>query len=131
MTTPLPRPSSVTAAFWLWLVSAVLLVAGGLLAASASIAAFYRGAGVIFAVAGLMIGFLAGRARNGDARFRRAVVALSLGVIVLVGMCGVFGVVHVLALLAVIPLIVAAMLASRPTASAWFDTPETGDQRSA
>ena len=60
--------------------------------------------------------FLAGRTRSGDARFRRAALALSLTIVVLVALLAVFGVVHVLTLLAVIPLIAGTVLITRPAA---------------
>ena len=58
--------------------------------------------------------FLAGRSRSGDTRFRRAAVALSLAIVVLVALLTAFGVVHILTLLAVIPLIVGTALITRP-----------------
>ena len=117
MTAPQPRPRVVTAAFWCWVVASLLLIVGGLLAASVSLPAVFRGAGVITALAGAGMAFLAGRSRNGDTRFRRAAVALSLTIIVLVALVAVFGVVHVLTLLAVIPLIAGTVLMTRPAAA--------------
>ena len=64
----------------------------------------YRGGGVITALAGAGMAFLAGRSRSGDTRFRRAAVALSLAIVVLVALVAVLGgAVHVLTLLAVHP----------------------------
>ncbi len=119
MTAPPPRPRVVTAAFWCWVVAAILLIVGGLIAASVSLPAVYRAAGVMTALAGAGMSFLAGRSRTGDTRFRRAAVALSLAIVVLVALLAVFGVVHVLTLLAVIPLIAGAVLMTRPAASSW------------
>lgn len=118
MTAPQSRPRVVTAGFWCWVVASALLIVGGLIAASVSLPAIYRGAGVVTALAGAGMAFLAGRSRTGDARFRRAGVALSLAIVVLVALMSVFGVVHVLTLLAVIPLIAGTILMTRPAASA-------------
>jgi hypothetical protein len=119
MTAPQSRPRVVTAAFWCWLIASILLIVGGLLAASVSIPAVFRGAGVVTALAGAGMAFLAGRSRNGDTRFRRAALALALTIVVLVALCAVFGVVHVLTLIAVIPLIAGTVLMTRPAASSW------------
>jgi hypothetical protein len=121
MTAPQPRPRVVTAAFWCWLAASILLIVGGLLAASVSLPAVFRGAGIVTALAGAGMAFLAGRSRNGDTRFRRAALALALTIVVLVALCAVFGVVHVLTLVAVIPLIAGTVLMTRPAASSWVN----------
>jgi len=121
MTAPQPRPRVVTAAFWCWVVASMLLIVGGMLAASVALPAVYRGAGVVTALAGVGMAFLAGRSRRGDIRFRRAAVALSLTIVVLVALVAVFGVVHMLTLLAVIPLIAGTVLMTRPAAASSFD----------
>jgi hypothetical protein len=123
MTEPQPRPRVVTAAVWCWLVASLLLIVGGLLAITAPVAlpTVYRGAGVITAIAGAGMAFLAGRSRGGDTRFRRAAVALSLTTVVLVAIVAVLGVVHLLTLLAVIPLIAGTVLMTRPAAALWAD----------
>ncbi len=81
----------------------------------------FRGAGAITALAGAGMAFLAGRSRGGDTRFRRAALALSLTIVVLVALLAVFGVVHVLTLLAVLPLIAGAVLMTRPAAASWAE----------
>ena len=137
---PLSRPRIVDTAFWVLLAGAVLLVVGGLLAATlsfdtvrAATAAsisneelrrylfFHRGAGVGCALAGAGLGFLAGRTRAGDARFRRATIGLALAIVVLVGLSAVFAGIHVLSLLALLPIIVGMLMLTRPAATAWFD----------
>ena len=124
MTAPQSRPRVVTAAFWCWLAASLLLIVGGLIAASVSaLPLVYRGGGVITVVAGAGMAFLAGRTRSGDTRYRRAAVALSLAIVVLVALCAVVGVVHVLTLLAVLPLIAGTVLITRPAASAGQETP--------
>ena len=115
MTAPAPRPRVVTAAFWCWVAASVMLMAGGLIAASVDLPMPYRAAGVMTVVAGGAMAFLAGRVRTGgDVRFRRAAVALSLAIVALVALVSAFGVVHIVALLAVFPLIAGAVLITRP-----------------
>lgn len=123
MTAPQSRPRVVTAAFWCWVVASLLLIVGGLIAASVSaLPTVYRGGGVITVLAGAGMAFLAGRTRSGDTRYRRAAVALSLAIVVLVALCAVVGVVHVLTLLAVLPLIAGTVLITRPAAAAGQET---------
>jgi hypothetical protein len=123
MTAPQSRPRVVTAAFWCWLAASLLLIVGGLIAATVSaLPMVYRGGGVITVLAGAGMAFLAGRTRSGDTRYRRAAVALSLAIVVLVALCAVVGVVHVLTLLAVLPLIAGTVLITRPAASAGQET---------
>ena len=123
MTAPQSRPRVVTAAFWCWLAASLLLIVGGLIAASVSALPMVdRGGGVITVLTGAGMAFLAGRTRSGDTRYRRAAVALSLAIVVLVALCAVVGVVHVLTLLAVLPLIAGTVLITRPAASAGQET---------
>ena len=119
MTAPQSRPRVVTAAFWCWVVASMLLIVGGLIAASvAALPMVYRGGGVVTVLAGAGMAFLAGRTRSGDTRYRRAAVALSLAIVVLVAIVSVLGgAVHVLTLLAVLPLIAGTVLITRPAAS--------------
>jgi hypothetical protein len=100
-------------------VASLLLIVGGLIAASvAALPAVYRGGGVITALAGAAMAFLAGRTRSGDTRYRRAAIALSLTIVVFVAIVSVLGgAVHVLTLIAVLPLIAGTVLITRPAAS--------------
>jgi hypothetical protein len=125
MTAPHPRPRVVEAAFWTWLAAAVLLVLGGLLIAtsSAHIPAFFRGAGALFAIAGFALGFLAGRTRQGDKRFRRAAVAMTWALAILVTLFALMTMGFIW-LVIIVLLITATALALRPTATQWFDTVE-------
>jgi len=118
MTAPQSRPRVVTAAFWCWVAASLLLIVGGLIPATLAVPGLYRGAGVITALAGVGMAFLAGRSRRGDSRFRRAAVALSLTIVVLVAILAVLRIPSVLTLLAVIPLIVGTVLMTRPAAAA-------------
>jgi hypothetical protein len=126
MTAPQSRPRVVTAAFWCWLVASILLIVGGLLAASLNVPVIVRGAGIIFALGGIGMAFLAGRTRTGDARSRRAAVALALTIVVLVALSLVFGIRNVITALAVIPLIAGVILMARPAAAS---PPEEGDKQ--
>jgi heme A synthase len=146
MTSPPPRPRIVNVAFWSWLVAAVLLLVGGILAfmtdfdfirsrAPANVTdqvirsylTFYHGAAGLSIVLGVAIGYLAGRTRGGDNRFRRAAVALSLTVVVVLLLSIlVVRLVLPLSFLAAIALLVGAVLVTRSQAAAWFDTVDAG-----
>jgi hypothetical protein len=126
---PQNRPRIVDVAFWCWIVAALLLIVGGLITASVSIAGFplvVRVAGVLSVVIGAAVAFLAGRSRNGDVRFRRALIALTLALIVVIGLGSALGllVVHILTLVALLPLIAGMVCITRPDAAAWFATPQ-------
>ena len=86
---------------------------------------FYRGAAVLSIVLGVAVGYLAGRTRRGDNRFRRATVALSLTIVVILLLCIlVLRLVLPLSIFAAIALMTAAVVATRSTAVAWFDAVE-------
>lgn len=110
-------------AFWIWLASAILLVAFGMLLtlASSDIPALFRGAGALYALAGLGLGYLAGRTRAGHARYRRAAVALALTLVVLLAVFALISRGPIWLLIMVLTMI-GAVLIMRPTAAAWFDT---------
>jgi hypothetical protein len=123
------RPRLVDVAFWCWVAGALMFIAGGLIAATVRIEGFplvVRIAGIFAVLIGALIAFLAGRTRNGDVRFRRALIALSLALVVIVGLGTALGllVVHFLTLLGLVPLIAGTACITRPVAAAWF----TGDQ---
>ena len=139
MTHPAVRPSAVTVACWLLVLGAVLLMAGGLLAALVNVdslrqaapaavtddavrsyARLYRGTGALFATAGVALSWLAIRARNRDRRARRAAVALGLVVVVVVAVIAVFAGTHILALLGLLPIIVGSLLLNRPSVVDWY-----------
>ncbi len=141
MTAPEPRPRAVNVAFWLSLVGAILLIAGGLLgvttALTTPVSAFgakftheqahqilvlHGGVGAVFAVAGIALGYLAGRTRNGDNRFRRAQVALSATIVLLTFVLALIAgtSLELLSLIGVVPVAVGATLFTRPAAAAWF-----------
>jgi hypothetical protein len=126
MTASPPRPRVVDVAFWCWLGSSVLLLAFGLLLATAraDLPLALRGFGVLFAVSGAALGFLAGRSRSGNARFRRAALGLAVALVVLLALFSVAtrGAAWLLILILVM---VGVVLMLRPTARAWYD--ETGD----
>jgi hypothetical protein len=128
------RPTGLTAAFWLLLVGAVLLLAGGLMAATVGFdalrqaappavsddalrnyARLYRGAGILFSIAAAALGVFAVRARD-----RRAVMTLGLTIVVLVGLAAVFAGTHILALLSLLPIVVGTLLLNRPNVVEWY-----------
>lgn len=127
MSAPLQRPRIVNIAFWCWLGAAVLLAALGLLLAlnKANVPIFLRGAGALFVVAGLALGYLAGRTRTGHTRFRRAAVALALIVVVLLALFILLGGGGVLWVLPMILTLAGAVLVMRPSAQEWFPAQET------
>jgi len=139
MTAPESRPGAITAAFWLLVVGAVLLMAGGLLAATVSVdsirqaappsvsdesvhdsSRLYRGAGILFSLAAAALAAFAVRARDRDPRFRRAALALGLTIVVLVAIAAVFAGTHILSLLSLVPIVVGTMLLSRPGVVDWY-----------
>ena len=133
------RPSAVTAAVGLLVIGAVLLIAGGLLATLVSFdslrqaapltvtdealndyARLYRGAGILFGLAGVALIWFAAQARRRDLRARRAAMALGLVVVVLVAVAAVFSGTHILALLSLLPIVVGVLLLSRPAVLDWY-----------
>jgi hypothetical protein len=122
MTAPQQRPRVVTAAFWCWVVASVMLVAFGLLLAFSQdyLPVFFRGAGVLFALAGLGLGYLSGRARQGHAPFRRAAIALALTVVVLLALFSLMSRGPIWLLVMVVAM-GGAVLIMRPSAQDWFD----------
>lgn len=99
----------------------MLLIVGGLIAAAASIPPVFRGAGILTALAGAGLAYLSGRSRAGAARFRRAGIALSLTIVVLVAVVAAFGVVHILTLVSVLPLVIGTAIITRPAAAAFYE----------
>jgi peptidoglycan/LPS O-acetylase OafA/YrhL len=78
---------------------------------------------VLFAVAGLGLGYLAGRARLGQRRFRRAAVALALAIAVFLAVFALMSRGPVWLVLMIVT-IVGAVLMMRPSAQEWFDSVE-------
>jgi hypothetical protein len=138
-------PRAVQVAFWCWLTAAALLLLGGLLEVwllrdarpangendqVRSLILYYRGVGVLCIVLGIAIGYLAGRTRRGDKRFRRAIIALSIAsvVVLLAAEISLRGV-SLPAIVALIPLLMAVVSVTRDSATAWFDAVEAGRGR--
>lgn len=135
-----PRPRSVSVAFWLLVIGAAVLAVGGLLSAMLDFdtvrrmaedtvddqtirdrLTLYRGAGVLCVLAAGALAFLAVRTRSGDPRFRRATLALSVLIVVLVVVLALFVGTHLLAVVALVPILGGALALVRPAASHWFD----------
>ena len=133
-------PRIVEAAFWCWMVAAVLLIAGGFMAVFAgadampgnfpgaslsvdqarSLAIVYRVAGVVVVAVGLGIGYLAVPIRTRNSRNLRFAVALSFAILLLEVLLGfLVGIVSPLSLIALLPLIGGCVLATRRTARVW------------
>ncbi len=129
--TPADRPRTVTAAFWLWLLSVVLLVFYGLFVVSVPIAGpalFLRLSGAILIVTGIALGYLAGRVRTGDWRYARAAVALSMALVLFLSVLLAIQMLGLLVAPVVLFLIVASGLAVRSaSAAAWFGASKTGE----
>ncbi|TDZ43606.1 hypothetical protein [Mycobacteroides franklinii] len=140
MTPAQPRPRIVDVAFWFWVVSAAALFLNGLAGVTQrydavraaakpaltdadvrNLVTYFRAWGVLCIVLAVGIAFLAGRTRQGDKRYRRALIALSLvSVLGAIAMAS-SGSVGPLLLIAALSLIVANVLIIRPTAQEWFD----------
>jgi len=127
---PSNRPRIVDAAFWCWLAAAVLTAALGLLMAtqaSATTPLFFRLAGVLLVVVGLVQGYLAGRARKGQLRFASAGVGLAmssvafLAVLLLFG-SSILGIAFVAAIM--ILMITGSVLIQGGSAQEWFEAVE-------
>lgn len=132
------RPTAVSAAFWALIVGAVLLMAGGLMAATVNFDALRqshpatvsdqtlrnllrlnRGVGVLFAVGAAALEWMAARARDHDPRFRRATMALALTIVVLVAVASVY-VGSILSMISLVPIVVGTLLLNRPSVVEWF-----------
>ncbi|SNT38107.1 hypothetical protein [Rhodococcoides kyotonense] len=143
MSTSVPagaRPGVVNAAYVLWLIAAVLLVLVALLtltvpvdqlrpaleqqgtssAAIDSYLSLIRVVGVVCAVLGLVVGFLAGPVRAGHGMLRRALVGISIfaALVLVLGVLALGAFQELLAIALV--LLVACMLVYRPSARSWF-----------
>ena len=132
------RPAAVTTAFWVLIVGAVLLMAGGLMAATVGFDALRQaapatvpdrrpqlraavpGCGDVVRVAAAGLAVLTVRARDRDPRSRRAAMTLGLTIVVLVGLAGVFAGTHILALLSLLPIVVGTLLLGRPSVIEWY-----------
>ncbi|KMO76850.1 MAG: hypothetical protein HZB45_19990 [Mycolicibacterium rufum] len=135
------RPRLVDAAFWCFVGGAVIMIVGGLLAATATYDAaraaipsemsddrvrsyltVYRLTGIGAVLAAGALAFLAGRARRGDGRFRFALLGMAFALVAVVLLMAIgVGVAQPLILLGLLPVLVGAALMTRPAARAWYD----------
>jgi hypothetical protein len=134
MTASRPGTGAPTSAFWLLVVGAVLLIVGGGLTvvmvgfdtlrhrlsptmsdqAVRNYSRLCRGAGILLVLAGGALAAFAGRARDGDVRFRRAATSMALAIVVLVSLAAGFGLrIHILALLSLLPIIAGTLMLNR------------------
>lgn len=133
------RSKNVSAAYWIWIVCAAILVFFGLLAVTTSADAIreqlaengkadnadsflrlLRGSGILSVIVGVAIGLLAAPVRSGDDRFRRAIVALSasFGLLQIAGV--ILGVSPGILLLVPVLLMTAGILVYRQSSNDWF-----------
>ena len=135
------RPRLVDAAFWCFVGGAVIMIVGGLLAATATYDAaraaipsemsddrvrsyltVYRLTGIGAVLGAGALAFLAGRARRGDGRFRFALLGMAFALVAVVLLMAIgVGVAQPLILLGLLPVLVGAALMTRPAARAWYD----------
>lgn len=131
MTNSDPRPRVVTAAFWLWVVSAVLLMAYGMFVVTVELAGnttLLRISGFILIVAGAALGYVGGRGGRGDPRFMRAAVALSMALVVFLSVLLAIQLLGFLVGIIVVCLIVASGLVTRSAdAAAWYASNDVKD----
>ncbi|WNG88365.1 hypothetical protein C6A87_003700 [Mycobacterium sp. ITM-2016-00317] len=142
MTPPSPpaRPRIVDLAFWCFVGGAVIMIVGGLMAATATYDAaraaipsavsddqvrnyltVYRYSGVGSVLVAAALAFLAGRARQGDSRFRLATLALAFAAVLVIGLLALgVGVAQPLTLLGLLPVLIGALLMVQPAARLWF-----------
>ena len=139
--TPTPRPKAVDIAFWMLVGGSVLLVVNGMMAVSLSftegggqtpeIQFFLRASGILFVVLGAALGFLSGRTRQGDSRFRRAVIAFAAAIAIFVlGLAVLAKAASVIALVALLPIIFGALALTRPPVVVWFAQNDLGQEPS-
>ena len=121
MTSLHPRPGVLEAAFWCWVAAAVLLVVFGIVVTATDyIPVLFRCGGAVLAVGGAALGYLAVRTRQGDRRFRRATLLLTVGMAVLAALYAIVMMGLVWPLVVLI-LAAAALCATRQAAQDWFD----------
>lgn len=131
-TPPVPssRPRIVDAAFWCWIAAAALTALLGLLMATqsaASTALFFRLAGGLLVVVGLVHGYLAGRARKRQLKFASAGVGLAMSSVAFLAVLLLFGssIIGILFVAAImILMITGSVLIQRRSAQDWFEAAE-------
>jgi hypothetical protein len=116
------RPTTVTAAFWCWVVAAILTAAQGLWLVTQPLPTFFRVAGLLLVVVGLAQAYLAGQARKGLKRFGFAAVGLALASVLIFVLLLLVGGVGVLTVAVIMVLLIAGSLMNqRPTSQKWYD----------
>jgi uncharacterized membrane protein len=120
---PTDRPQTVTAAFWCWVVAAVLTAALGLFVITLTHLLYVQVAAVILLLVGLAQGYLAGQMRKGLLRFAYAGVGLAMASVLYLAALTLIGGVGVIpAAVIMILLIVGAVLVRREEALAWLES---------
>ena len=132
-------PGVVTVAFWFWWAAVALLLTAGMIAVSVSAATIraaapptataeevlrftivYRGAGVVCALLGVVLGYLVRRIRHGHSRFFRRTVVLSSASVVLIVVFEIIVGLPLPALIATLALMTAVAMAMQPDARDWL-----------
>jgi uncharacterized membrane protein len=120
---PTDRPQTVTAAFWCWVVAAVLTAALGLFVITLTHLLYVQVAAVLLLLVGLAQGYLAGQMRKGLLRFAYAGVGLAMASVLYLAALTLIGGVGVIpAAVIMILLIVGAVLVRREEALAWLES---------
>ena len=121
---PSTRPRIVDTAFWCWVSGAVLTSALGMLTLSQGGHPFIYLSGGLLIIAGLGLGYLAGRARRREGKFASAAVGLAMASVAFLALLLLFGagaiviciVVGTMALL-----IAGSVLVQRASVQDWFE----------
>jgi hypothetical protein len=120
---PTDRPRSVNAAFWCWVVAAVLTAALGMFVISLAHLLYAQVGAVILVIVGLAQGYLAGRLRKGQMRFAYAGVGLAMAsVLYLAVLILTIGLGVIPAAVIMILLVTGAVLVRREEALTWLES---------
>jgi hypothetical protein len=120
---PADRPKSINAAFWCWVLAAVLTAALGMFVITLAHLLYVQVAAVILVLVGLAQGYLAGRTRNGRMRFAYAGVGLAMASVLYLAMLVLTGGVGVIPSAVIMILLIAgAVLVRREEALTWLES---------
>ena len=121
---PSTRPRLVDTAFWCWVCGAILTAALGMLTLSQGGHPFIYAAGGLLIIAGLGLGYLAGRARRREGKFANAAVGLAMASVAFLALLLLFGagaVVICIVAVTMALLIAGSVLVQRAAAQEWFE----------
>jgi hypothetical protein len=121
---PSTRPRVVDTAFWCWVSGAILTAALGMLTLSQGGHPFIYAAGGLLIIAGLGLGYLAGRARRREGKFANAAVGLAMASVAFLALLLLFGagaVVICIVAVTMALLIAGSVLVQRAAVQEWFE----------